>query len=57
MSEYKVPSKERNTQNGSGARGKASAAETVSGPATGSRLGGSLKGGFITGDRKASGKA
>jgi hypothetical protein len=52
-----MKSKEKNTQNDSSARGSASKATTVSGPATGGRLGGSLKGGFVTGDRKARGKA
>lgn len=53
----KVASKEKNSQYNSGAKGPASKADTVNGPATGSRLGGSLKGGFVTGDRKARGKA
>lgn len=46
-----VSNKGKNTQDDASARGKASAADQVSGPAAGSRLGGTLKSGFVVGKR------
>jgi hypothetical protein len=47
----------KNSQDSASAKGMASKADVVMGPATGGRLGGKLKGGFITGERSAKGKA
>lgn len=48
---------EKNSQNDRSARGSGAKAAIVTGPAVSGKLGGKLQGGFVTGDRKARGKA